>query len=674
MSSRSRGKLVVPDERRDTSKWPCPEECALDDTDRFYRLKTAIQMRVSGEGYATIFNETRVVKSEVIRQLRRCLVEASPGRIIGFFALIRYRRIEPYIRVKPVLRDPLSGSGGASGALGKLFRDYPQAQRFIDRRFLVDDDDHGYLEPYITFVDLWGQFTNMLKKELKFSKTDWPFNTGNEGYKALRTYCNALIGEDPERWLRARKGREVAWKAKPGRGITSLLEGQDPFTEVQLDYVVQDAAGVMRLTDANGLVHRIRVRRWYIGVLAETSTSSILGLYVSLEVNPSVDCALETVCSAFQTEDHSTNRVVMQLLPDGKSLMVSLVPILAKLTWVSLHVDNAWCNSANDFVNNAIDALGCTVVFCSTRAWWQHPVVERVNGQLVKGMHRLRSTYGSSPQDPRRNRPEEKAEEYEVDYEYLEAIVVTSAYAHNASLGSETNFGKTRVEVASHLLESESSEYLQQRLPIAKQSPQNLMLLWHCVDIKISGNQETVKNPHVNLDYCAYTNTELSSDFTLVGETLRIWICRRDVRIAYGMLLKEKRSIGKLTIEKRYRRYNISWQVFMTIMRYIHRKPMVGNHADPTLGIYKDLKTRRLAKKRQSRGDSTGDDLATLKKLEEAGVSLARRRKSKPRPSSPSRRDVSGLWTHDIGVKPRSIRITNWLDPFDIFNSSKKRK
>ncbi|MFM0114948.1 calponin homology domain-containing protein [Paraburkholderia nemoris] len=672
MSSLTGGKLIIPEELRDTSRWPCPVESALDNTARFYRLKTAIQMRLSGKTYQAILSETGMVKPEVIRQIRRCLTESSPGQIIGFFALIRHRRIKSYVRVKPVEPDQLSSSAGAAGALGKLFREHPKAQKFVDRRFLVDDDDHGYAEAYITLSDLWRQFLYMLQKELKFSKSDWPFNTGNEGYKALRSYCDALVREYPERWLRVRKGRKVAWRAKTGRGIASLLEGLDPLVEVQLDYLMQDAAGVMHLKDANGLDHRIRVRRWYVGILAETSTSAVLGLYISLEVNPSADCALETVCSAFESEDHSTNRVVMQLLPDGKSLMVSLVPVLRMLTWALLHVDNAWCNSANDFVNNVIDATGCTVVFCSPRAWWQHPVIERVNGQLVKGMHRLRSTYGSSPQDPRRNRPEEKAEEYEIDFEDLKALFVTSVYAHNASSGSETNFGKTRLEVFNHLLDSGNSEYLQQRLPIAKQSPQNLMLLWHCVDLKIAGNRETGKRPHVNVNYCSYTNPVLSADFGLVGETLRIWICRRDIRIAYGMLLSDKRNIGQLKIEKRYRRYAITWQVFVTLMRYIHRKPNTGTYADPVLGLYKDLKARKKSKNHHpGRGGSAGN-AAVIRQLEDAGVGAHHPKKTTPRPSMVSHGDAFGLWNRNCHSKSNKICIPKHRDPFDVFKPAKK--
>lgn len=672
MSSLAGSKLIIPEERRDSSRWPCPVESALDNAQRFYRLKSAIQMRLSGATYQAILSETTITKPEVIRQIRRCITETSPGEIIGFFALIRHRRIKSYCRNKRVEPDPLRGSAGAAGALGKLFRDHPEAKRFVDTRFLVNDDDHGYTEAYITLADLWRQFLDMLQEELKFLKSDWPFNTDNEGYKALRTYCDALVREHPERWLRARKGLNVAWKAKTGRGFTSLLEGLDPLLEVQLDYLMQDAAGVMHLKDANGLDHRIRVRRWYVGILAETSTSAVLGIYVSLEVNPSTDCALETVCSAFAYEDHSGNRRVMQLLPDGKSLMVSLVPLLRSMTWVFLHVDNAWCNSSNDFVNNVIDATGCTVVFCTPRAWWQHPVIERVNGQLAKGMHRLRSTYGSSPQDPRRNRPEEKAEEYEIDFEDLKALFVTSVYAHNASSGSETNFGKTRLEVVNHLLLGENSEYLQQRLPIAKQSPQNLMLLWHCVDQKITGSVETGKRPRVNVDYCSYTNSVLSADFGLVGETLRIWICRRDIRIAYGMLLGDKRNIGPLKIEKRFRRYAITWQVFVTLMRYLHRKPNLGTYADPVLGIYKDLKTRRGEKSRQPGKDVPTDEATLSKQLETAGVGSHRPKKSTPRPPSISYGDPFGLWGGDFNPKSKKIWIPKCSDPFDVFKTEKK--
>ncbi|MFP3835953.1 hypothetical protein, partial [Chryseobacterium sp. SIMBA_028] len=84
--------------------------------------------------YQAILSETGMVKPEVIRQIRRCLTESSPGQIIGFFALIRHRRIKSYVRVKPVEPDQLSSSAGAAGALGKLFREHPKAQKFVDRR------------------------------------------------------------------------------------------------------------------------------------------------------------------------------------------------------------------------------------------------------------------------------------------------------------------------------------------------------------------------------------------------------------------------------------------------------------------------------------------------------------------------------------------------------------
>jgi hypothetical protein len=81
MSSPTGGKLIIPEELRDTSRWPCPEESALDNTSRFYRLKSAIQMRLSGETYQAILSETSIVKPEVIRQIRRCITESSPGTL-----------------------------------------------------------------------------------------------------------------------------------------------------------------------------------------------------------------------------------------------------------------------------------------------------------------------------------------------------------------------------------------------------------------------------------------------------------------------------------------------------------------------------------------------------------------------------------------------------------------
>lgn len=416
-------KLSVPDELKDTSKWPCPEENLVEWPDRYFRTKRAIQMRVSGHTYGEVFQETGVLKCEVIRQMRRCLTEQLPGRIMGFHALVPYARVGPYIRTRSVRCDLLSGSAGAAGALEQLFRDHPDARKFVHRRFFPELYGGTEAEPCITYVDLHRDFIRFLISEERLESTQWPFSTRNKGYKSLRRYCDALIEANPGRWLRHRKGKQAAWRARIGRGIPSLLDFHEPLVAVQMDYLMCDAAGVVHFKDPKGCDHAIPVKRWYVGLLAETTTSAVFGCYLSFETNPSTDCALETVSSVFGYESADSSEQLARLMPDGKSLMVSLLPELRNLVWAVISVDNGWCNTANDFVNNVIDALGCTVMFGTKRAWWQHAVVERVNGALTAmGWKCVLSSYGSGPKDPKRGNATKAAVAYDIGVDLLQGL------------------------------------------------------------------------------------------------------------------------------------------------------------------------------------------------------------------------------------------------------------
>ncbi|TCG06569.1 hypothetical protein BZM27_25535 [Paraburkholderia steynii] len=653
-------KLVVPDELKDTSKWPCPEENLVEWPDRYFRVKRAIQMRVSGHTYGEVFQETGVLKCEVIRQMHRCLTEQMPGRIMGFHALLPYARVGPYIRTKSVHCDLLSGSAGAAGALEQLFRDHPGARKFIHRKFFPELHGETSAEPCITYVNLHRDFIRFLISNERLEPTEWPLCTRNEGYKSLRQYCDALIEANPERWLRHRKGKQAAWRARIGRGIPSLFDFHEPLVAVQMDYLMCDAAGVVHFKDPKGCDHAIPVKRWYVGLLAETTTSAVLGCYLSFETNPSTDCALETVSSVFGYESANSIDQLARLMPDGRSLMVSLVPELRNLVWAVLSVDNGWCNTSNDFVNNVIDALGCTVMFGTKRAWWQHAVIERVNGALTAmGWKRVLSSYGAGPEDPKRGNATKAAVAYDISDGLLRELFRVNIRDHNVNVAGESNFGNTRVEVFQHLL---ASDYLPQRLPAAKQDPANLKLLWHCVDCRITANRMSGERPHVNVGYCTYTNPQISGNFGLCGQHIRLWINRRDIRIVHGTLLEDKRSLGALQIERRWSRYEISWQTFTMIMRQLHSHPILRKGDDPVAATNALIKERIHRKGRRARL-KLSREVGLAKTLEEAGVGDAPISRQREEPAPRDRGRGFGLLKLGRGIDQDHVRRSqgHWL-------------
>lgn len=590
-------RLVIPESWRDCSIWPCPEISTLEEPERtrFERLRQAIKLRLTDASYPEILAQTGVCKVEVIRHLRRCLANAGPGQIHGFFALLKYRRVSTYLRRKPIVHTIFDKSAGCAGALKLLFETYPDVQDFVDRAFLTNPDVPTRSEPHITYKTLRDRFRDVLIKEHGLSDSDWPFCTKDQGYKSLRKYCESLLEQYPGRWIRARSGRDAVWKAKIGRGIPSILEPPLPLDAAQLDYLKCDAASVMHLRDGYGIVHAIPVSRWYLGLIADVNTAAIFGWYVSLEVNPSTDCALETVASIFEDEAYVGNRFIPEYLPDGKALLVSFVPELRFVGWPIIEVDNAWCHSADDFVNNVRASIGCTIVYCTYRAWWQHPVIERINGELTRmGLQRLVTSYGTGPGDHRCVDPARTAVKYDIEVDLLIAVVAGCIRNFNTVQRSDINWGNTRVEVFKHLLSAATSELLPARLPIEK--TKDIQLLWHTEVVPIVGNREKGIRPYVNAD-CRYTCPALSDDWSLIGKKLLIRICRRDPRLAYGVLLEDGRNVGQMLCERRWRRWAITWQIRKLIIRWIKQSGAPADPIDPAGKAYSQLGERALSNK-----------------------------------------------------------------------------
>ncbi|WP_124471344.1 hypothetical protein [Burkholderia ubonensis] len=569
-------------------------------------------MRLEGSSYAEIRNQTGVCKIETIRCLRRCLTESTPGLIYGFFALIKHARIKAYKRHTPIIHSLLDGSAGCSGALGKLFEEYPDVQDFVDDAFLVNPEAPGDSEPFISYSNLHSQVLNLLREKHKLKDSDWPFSTKDCGYKTLRQYCHCLVEEYPNQWLRARCGRKSVWKAKVGRGFSSILEPMRPLVTMQLDYLLCDSSCIMHIDDSFGIDHCIPVRRWYVGLLSDVVTAAIFGLYVALEVNPSTDCALETVASMFEIEDYPENPYIIKSHSKGKALMASLVPELRGIVSAVIQVDNGLCNSANDFVNNVMDVTGCAVVYCTFRAWWQHPVIERINGVITKmGMQRLISTHGSGPDDLKCIAPVERAEKYHIDFHWLTSVFVDNVHDFNAINKSDINWGNTRVEVFRHFVTDSGGGFLPQKLPSEKMK--NINLLWHTEMRVISGNMKTGERPHITVDKWRYTNRKLESDWSLIGKKMIVRVWRRDPRIACGVLIENGMNFGEMLVERRWRRHKVTWQVRKILMRWRDSHACRSDSRDPIAEAYQCIRKSALSKKSKGRPSPSKEALLLCK-------------------------------------------------------------
>ena len=562
--------------------WPHPDITVLDDATRrtFLNRKLAVELYAADIPYGEIQEQTKFSPNEVRRLLRRCVASAGEGCIVGFYALLPSFRIKPYFRTKPIIaKHPLADqrSSGYAGALAQLFEKFPDVKKDLIQKFFLQPDKQkkskNSRSPQLgpqPYIEIHGEFLSELRTK-GVGENEWPFLTEDKGRRSLLRFLHSLKNERSERAVKARMGAEATNNLGHGMGPNALISPLLPFAVVELDYTVIDIPTHVRVIDPNGTGHLIPISRWYLGLLVEVKTSAILGAHISLEVNPSADCALQTMLSSVpvvldarnsgdvRIEVRSTN---MDFVARGPTLICSLIPQLAWQAFSLLRVDNGWCNIANDFVNNVIDVFGCAIEFGPPRAWWGRSLVERIIGvSKERGEHRLKATYASGPDDVRRPPDVEQLGLNDgIDLDFVVDMLNAVVREHNTiSTGDRLN-GATVINVLQRFVDKHELLWVPQPLPRSINSNDRLLMHRRKVEVRGEWGVHT-RRPYINTAYCRYTNPRIASDFSMIGRKVFVYINRLDAREAWASDAETGENLGKLYGEEKWENWRCALRV-----------------------------------------------------------------------------------------------------------------
>lgn len=558
MTAGSRRRSLIPQAFADLSQWPAPDEEALDEATLSCYLprKRAVQMYADGVPHPEITAATKVARQTIFYLVGRCVTAAGDGTIAGFRALVPWRRLAGYDRRAPVEHMIGDGSGGCAGALTQLFSLYPEVEHQIRSRYLGPG---GRAVPVVRigYAELHGEFLDQLRA-LGLTEEDWPFNTHNCGYKALRAYCLGLLEEEPTRWFGARAGEEAVRRHGVGSGQRSVFPQLRGYGACQLDFHKVDAASVLILETENGGRLPVPIARWHIGFLIEERWNLVLGAFVALELTPSGDSVLEVVESALRPPNSASETAFCKLTVDGKVLPLQVMPEIAYQGFSVLKMDNAWSNAATEVVDNIIRTVGCAINFGPVKAWWRRHPVERIFGKLSeRGLKRLPSTLGSGPKDTRRNKPLEKAMKFEITIRDLIDIIHACIRQHNEE-GNEGNNFASPMGALRHALAGPGSGTFLQPLPRAVQ--QDFRLLSHVEVVTVRGDRAKNIRPYVTLGRWRYTNAALASAYHLIECELIAYCDRRDVQVAHATVLETGEQLGRLLPPVGKQGLHMSWR------------------------------------------------------------------------------------------------------------------
>jgi len=573
---------------RDLNTWPKVDSLLLaaDDTESYGRREQAVRNYMCGWKVDDIVAEAGFSRQELKRLVRRCLERHSDGRIWGFRALIPRKRIHNYARTVHAKAHPPSRRGGDSGALTQLFEKYPDIKNVVDVLFLKRVRDGVVHESRITVKSIHKRFLTACRQH-GLTSTDYPFTTKWLGISGLGRYLRRLFKRELAMAVRARHGREAARSLKANKGGQKSNPVTHPYQRVEFDPHRIDGFWVVLVPNAYGGIVPVVLERLWLLVIKESRSRAILGYHLSLNSECNQEDGLQCIKNAIVPwKPRELTIPGLRYEPDC-GLPSGAIPELAWALWDEFLYDNALANLAEAVRGQLTEVVKCAVNAGNVDNPERRALIERFFHTLEEnGFHRLPSTTGSDPDDPRRQNPEKLALRYGISLTHLEELVDVMIAQFNATphagIGYRTPLEMLRYDIGAGgslvrtLTESERAKLALLSLRIVR---------------TVRGDIKKGRRPYVELEGARYQNEVLSRSPDLIGKELTLWVDRDELRNVTAFL-PDGSDLGALTAQGYWGRTPHTLEMRRAINRLRHRKLIFYTEHDDPVQVYLDYLAR----------------------------------------------------------------------------------
>lgn len=571
-------------ELKDAGSWPGVDPSLICEEDRatFMRREKAIRHYLSDMLVKVITEETGIPGKEIRRLFKRCIKAHSDGRIWGFRALIPWSRQKSYERIAVVKPYPHTRKAGSSGALSQLFSRFQHIQELVDKLFLKQFGEGIVHEARIPVKSIHKHFLKACR-EVGLTARDYPFSAKYLGYWAIWDYLHRLLNSEMTKGVAARHGHEAALRLKASGGGDSGELIMRPYQRVQFDaHRIDLFCTVTMPSPYGGFVERVLDRLWLL-VVIEVATRAILGYHISLNREYTADDVLLCVRNAITPWKRKDLTIPDLEYPQSGGMPSDVIPELAWAVWQEFSYDNALANLADKVRDRLANTLGCAVNAGLVNFKELRAIVERFFQTLEENsFHRLPSTTGSGPDDPRRNDPEREALRLKIKLEHIEELADVVIYQYNGTPHSGIGY-RSPLEYLQFFINEEDN--LIRTVPEAKRG--SLHLLNIKVTRVVRGNIRVGRRPYVEFEGARYQNDVLARTPDLIGTQLTLSVDPDDPRslMAY---LPDGSELGRLTAHGVWGRVPHTLEIRKAILALRHRRLLwYAENQDP-VQVYMD--------------------------------------------------------------------------------------
>lgn len=552
----------------DTSLWPTVNTSLLNEEQiiRYEGRENAIREYLKGKKVKEISEAFSVSRVELGRLLKRCLTLHPDGRIWGWRALIPYRRQRPYRRNAPVKSYPGSTKGGCSGALMQLFARLPYIKELVDTLFLKKRKEGIVHESRIPLKSIHKRFLNACR-DAGVPASEYPFSVKSLGRVALWRYLCRLQTSEFASAVLARHGKDAARILKSTNNGHSEGRILSPFQNVEFDaHRIDLFCNISMPSPYGGIVKRVIERFWILAII-EAVTRAILGYHISLNREYNATDVLLCVRNAVVPWKRRGLTIPRLEYPERAGMPSEMIPELAWALWDEFSYDNDKANLADGVLKNLVKVVGCAINPGPVETPEGRPLIERFFQTLEEnGFHRLPSTTGSGPHDPRRNNPEAAAIRLDIKLEHIEELVEVLIMGYNGTPHSGIGY-RTPLEYLQYFICDDNR--LIRTLPEERRS--NMALLNIEATRVVRGNIKEGRRPYVEYEGVRYQNDVLARTFDLVGTRLRLSINPDDPRSLLSYLPNGS-ELGILTAHGFWGRTPHTLEVRKTILALRNRR------------------------------------------------------------------------------------------------------
>lgn len=549
-----------------------------------------VQDYMHGTPLEEIYQKYGKKPPEVIRLTKRCVQIHPDGRIWGFRALAPFKRLKEYERNALVQRLSLDEKSGCSGALQQLFDLSPRVKEVVDNLYLKQRKKEMVHEPRIPLKSIHKRFLEVCREE-GINSDQYPFCVKNLGRIALFRYLRELEKTQQQLAVAARYGKAAARKLRASASAGEESVVSYPLQRTQLDGHRIDAMCEIEVPSPHGGVERRVLSRFWILCLIDVLTRVILGYTLCLRREYNSNDVLRCIKNSIVPWKPKVLTIPNLRYSTTGGFPSGVIPKAEYALWDELLYDNAKAHLSERTRQKLLHVVGCDVNAGQINNPDRRAILERFFRTLEEnGYHRIPSTTGSNPSDPRRQRPEKTAVALNISLEHLQELTDVMIAQYNGTPHSSLG-GRSPLEHLRYFTDRE--DFFLRTLP--EQERNNLSLLNFNTTRVVRGNVERGTAPYVEYMGVRYRNEVLVRTPELIGVRLDLSVNPDDLRtlVAY---LPDGSELGVLTAHGFWGRTPHTYEMREAINELKHKKLLFYTEQQDPIHVYMDLLTAQKTK------------------------------------------------------------------------------